>query len=112
MEEQIVITGRARVRKDLTTRRGHGDHRENSASAGDHRRVPQTCREGNAPNFQLNNGGATYSADGSTRINLRASASPAPWCRSTAGGWFLPESSFRGGGPELHPAAAVGGSRS
>jgi outer membrane receptor protein involved in Fe transport len=28
--------------------------------------------QGNAPNFQLNNGGATYSADGATRINLRS----------------------------------------
>jgi outer membrane receptor protein involved in Fe transport len=28
--------------------------------------------QGNAPNFQLNNGGSTYSADGSTRINLRS----------------------------------------
>ena len=27
--------------------------------------------QGNAPNFQLNNGGSTYGADGSTRINLR-----------------------------------------
>src|SRR5262249_54470277 len=28
--------------------------------------------QGNAPNFQLNNGGANYDADGSTRISLRS----------------------------------------
>jgi outer membrane receptor protein involved in Fe transport len=75
-EEEIVVTGSRVRRKDLTTpapvtvltREQFED--SGKLTLGD---FLQTLPEqGNAPNFQLNNGGSTYSADGSTRINLRS----------------------------------------
>jgi iron complex outermembrane recepter protein len=75
-EEQIVITGSRTRRKDLTTPAPvtvitREEFRQSGKlTIGE---FLQTLPEqGNAPNFQLNNGGATYSADGSTRINLRS----------------------------------------
>jgi len=75
-EEEIVVTGSRVPRKDLTTpapvtvlTRQQWEE-SGKVTIGD---FLQTLPEqGNAPNFQLNNGGATYSADGSTRMNLRS----------------------------------------
>jgi len=76
MEEQIVVTGSRVRRKDLTTPAPVAVlTREQFLESG---RLTlgdflQTLPEqGNAPNFQLNNGGATYGAEGSTRVNLRS----------------------------------------
>ena len=76
MEEQIVVTGSRTRRKDLTTPAPvtvitREEFRQSGKlTIGE---FLQTLPEqGNAPNFQLNNGGATYSADGSTRVNLRS----------------------------------------
>jgi outer membrane receptor protein involved in Fe transport len=76
MEEQIIVTGSRVRRKDLTTPAPVAVlTREQFQESG---RLTlgeflQTLPEqGNAPNFQLNNGGATYGAEGSTRVNLRS----------------------------------------
>src|SRR5262249_55249503 len=75
-EEEILVTGSRLRRKDLTT--------PAPVSVLTRRQLEQSGRvtigdflqllpeQGNAPNFQLNNGGSTYSADGSTRISLRS----------------------------------------
>jgi outer membrane receptor protein involved in Fe transport len=73
--EEITVTGSRVRRKDLTTpapvtvlTRAQFEE-SGKLTLGD---FLQTLPEqGNAPNFQLNNGGSTYGADGSTRINLR-----------------------------------------
>jgi outer membrane receptor protein involved in Fe transport len=73
--EEITVTGSRVRRKDLTTpapvtvlTRTQFEE-SGKLTLGD---FLQTLPEqGNAPNFQLNNGGSTYGADGSTRINLR-----------------------------------------
>ena len=75
-EEEIVVTGSRLKRKDLTTPAPvtvltrQQWQESGRLTIGD---FLQTLPEqGNAPNFQLNNGGSTYSADGSTRISLRS----------------------------------------
>ncbi|HSB18894.1 MAG TPA: TonB-dependent receptor [Anaeromyxobacteraceae bacterium] len=75
-EEEILVTGSRIRRKDLTTPAPVAVlSREDLQASG---KVTlgeflQTLPEqGNAPNFQLNNGGATYDADGATRVNLRS----------------------------------------
>ncbi len=75
-EEEIVVTGSRVRRKDLTTpapvtvlTRQQLDESGRVTIGEFLQLMPE---QGNAPNFQLNNGGATYSADGSTRINLRS----------------------------------------
>src|SRR5258708_31891384 len=75
-QEEIVVTGSRVRRKDLTTPAPvtvltrEQFEESGKVTLGD---FLQTLPEqGNAPNFQLNNGGSTYSADGSTRINLRS----------------------------------------
>src|SRR5712664_736868 len=75
MEEQIIVTGSRVRRKDLTTpapvtvltRQQWLE--SGKLTIGDF--LQSLPEQGNAPNFQLNNGGATYGADGSTRVNLR-----------------------------------------
>ncbi len=76
MEEEILVTGSRLRRKDLTTPAPvtvltrQQWQESGKLTIGD---FLQTLPEqGNAPNFQLNNGGATYGADGSTRISLRS----------------------------------------
>ena len=75
-EEEVVVTGSRIRRKDLTTPAPvtvitHEQFEQSGkATIGD---FLQTLPEqGNAPNFQSNTGGATYTDDGSTRINLRS----------------------------------------
>ncbi len=76
VEEQIIVTGSRIRRKDLTTAAPvtvltHAQFEESGKlTIGDF--LQSLPEQGNAPNFQLNNGGATYGADGSTRINLRS----------------------------------------
>ncbi len=76
MQEEIVVTGSRVRRKDLTTPApvtvlSREQWQESGKlTIGDF--LQSLPEQGNAPNFQLNNGGATYSADGSTRINLRS----------------------------------------
>jgi outer membrane receptor protein involved in Fe transport len=76
MEEQIVVTGSRIRRKDLTTPAPvtvltrEQWQQSGKLTLGDF--LQSLPEQGNAPNFQLNNGGATYGADGSTRINLRS----------------------------------------
>lgn len=74
--EEIFVTGTRVRRKDLTTpapvavMTKEQWEQSGKLTIGD---FLQTMPEqGNAPNFQLNNGGATYSAEGSTRVNLRS----------------------------------------
>src|SRR5438552_9483918 len=76
MEEQIVVTGSRARRKDLTTpapvtvlTRAQWQE-SGKLTIGDF--LQSMPEQGNAPNFQLNNGGATYGAEGSTRVNLRS----------------------------------------
>jgi outer membrane receptor protein involved in Fe transport len=75
-EEEIVVTGTRVRRKDLTTPAPltiltrQQLEESGKVSIGDF--LQMLPEQGNAPNFQVNNGGATYSADGATRINLRS----------------------------------------
>ena len=75
-EEEIVVTGSRVRRKDLTTPAPvtvlTRQQLEESGKVTIGEFLQLMPEQGNAPNFQLNNGGATYSADGSTRINLRS----------------------------------------
>lgn len=75
-EEEIVVTGSRVRRKDLTTPAPvtvlTRQQLEESGRVTIGEFLQLMPEQGNAPNFQLNNGGATYSADGSTRINLRS----------------------------------------
>lgn len=75
-EEEIVVTGSRIHRRDLsaaapvTVLSREQFQQSGRLTLGD---FLQTLPEqGNAPNFQLNNGGSTYGADGATRINLRS----------------------------------------
>src|SRR3954471_19907020 len=76
MEEQIVVTGSRVRRKDLTTPAPvtvltrQQWQESGKLTIGDF--LQSLPEQGNAPNFQLNNGGSTYGADGATRINLRS----------------------------------------
>jgi outer membrane receptor protein involved in Fe transport len=76
MQEEIVVTGSRVRRKDLTTPAPvtvltrEQWQESGKLTIGDF--LQSLPEQGNAPNFQLNNGGATYSADGSTRVNLRS----------------------------------------
>ena len=75
-EEEIVVTGSRVRRKDLTTPAPvtvlTREQFEESGKVTLGSFLQSLPEQGNAPNFQLNNGGSTYSADGSTRINLRS----------------------------------------
>ena len=75
-EEEIVVTGSRVRRKDLTTPAPvtvlTRQQLEESGKVSIGEFLQLLPEQGNAPNFQLNNGGATYSADGSTQINLRS----------------------------------------
>src|ERR1700737_1538308 len=73
--EEITVTGSRVRRKDLTTpapvtvlTRAQFEESGKLTLSDFLQTLPE---QGNAPNFQLNNGGSTYGADGSTRINLR-----------------------------------------
>ena len=74
-EQEIVVTGSRVRRKDLTTPAPvtvltrEQLQASGKVTIGDF--LQMMPEQGNAPNFQLNNGGATYSADGATRISLR-----------------------------------------
>ncbi|MFL5310829.1 MAG: TonB-dependent receptor plug domain-containing protein, partial [Myxococcales bacterium] len=74
-EEEIVVTGSRVRRKDLTTPAPVTVLTREQLQASGKVTIGDCLQmmpeQGNAPNFQLNNGGATYSADGATRINLR-----------------------------------------
>src|SRR5216684_2028002 len=76
MEEEILVTGSRLRRKDLTTPAPvtvltrQQLQESGRVTIGDFLQL--LPEQGNAPNFQLNNGGSTYSADGSTRISLRS----------------------------------------
>src|SRR5712664_3108171 len=76
MEEEIVVTGSRVRRKDLTTPAPvtvlTRQQLQESGKVTIGEFLQMLPEQGNSPNFQLNNGGATYSADGSTRINLRS----------------------------------------
>jgi len=74
--EEITVTGSRVRRKDLTTpapvtvlTRAQFEESGKLTLSDFLQTLPE---QGNAPNFQLNNGGSTYGADGSTRINLPA----------------------------------------
>ncbi len=75
-EEEILVTGSRVRRKDLTTPAPltiltrQQLQESGKVTIGDF--LQMLPEQGNAPNFQLNNGGATYSADGATRVNLRS----------------------------------------
>src|SRR5438128_2050940 len=75
-EEEILVTGSRVRRKDLTTPAPvtvlTRDQLQESGKVTIGQFLQMLPEQGNSPNFQLNNGGATYSADGSTRINLRS----------------------------------------
>ncbi len=75
-EEEIVVTGSRVRRKDLTTPAPvtvlTRQQLQESGKVTIGEFLQMLPEQGNSPNFQLNNGGATYSADGSTRINLRS----------------------------------------
>lgn len=75
-EEEILVTGSRIRRKDLTTPAPVAVLSREDFQASGKLTVGQFLQtlpeQGNAPNFQLNNGGATYDADGATRINLRS----------------------------------------
>ena len=75
-EEEIIVTGSRVRRKDLTTpapvtvfTRQQLDESGRITLGQFLQLLPE---QGNAPNFQLNNGGSSYDADGSTQINLRS----------------------------------------
>jgi outer membrane receptor protein involved in Fe transport len=74
--EEIVVTGSRVRRKDLNTpapvtvlSRSQWEQ-SGKITLGDF--LQSMPEQGNAPNFQLNNGGISYNADGGTRINLRS----------------------------------------
>jgi iron complex outermembrane recepter protein len=79
-EEEILVTGSRVRRKDLTTPAPvtvlTRQQLEESGRVSIGEFLQLMPEQGNAPNFQLNTGGATYSADGSTRINLRSLGVP------------------------------------
>ncbi len=74
--EEVVVTGTRVRRKDLTTPAPvtviGRDQIEASGKVSIGEFLQLLPEQGNAPNFQLNNGGATYGADGATRVNLRS----------------------------------------
>jgi len=76
VEESILVTGSRIRRKDLTTPAPVAvfsrEDFEVSGKVTLGEFLQAMPEQGNAPNFQLNNGGATYDADGATRINLRS----------------------------------------
>jgi len=76
MEEQITVTGSRVRRKDLTTPAPvtvlTRQQWQESGKLTIGEFLQTLPEQGNAPNFQLNNGGATYGADGSTRVSLRS----------------------------------------
>jgi iron complex outermembrane receptor protein len=74
--DEITVTGSLIRRKDLTTpapvtimTRAQFEQSGKLTIADFLQSMPE---QGNAPNFQLNNGGATYGADGATRVSLRS----------------------------------------
>ncbi|HWE23780.1 MAG TPA: TonB-dependent receptor [Myxococcales bacterium] len=74
-EEEIIVTGSRVRRKDLTTPAPvtvfTRQQLEESGRVTLGEFLQLMPEQGNAPNFQLNNGGSTYDADGSTQVNLR-----------------------------------------
>ena len=75
-QEEVVVTGTRVRRKDLATPAPVAiiskDQIQQSGKTTVGEFLQLLPEQGNAPNFQLNNGGATYSADGATRVNLRS----------------------------------------
>lgn len=76
VSEEMVVTGSRIRRKDLNTPAPVAVlTREDFQASGKltiGAFLQSLPEQGNAPNFQLNNGGATYDADGATRVNLRS----------------------------------------
>jgi outer membrane receptor protein involved in Fe transport len=77
MEEQIIVTGSRTRRKDLTTPAPvtvlTREQFQQSGKLTIGEFLQTLPEQGNAPNFQLNNGGINYNtATGSTNVNLRS----------------------------------------
>jgi outer membrane receptor protein involved in Fe transport len=76
VEESILVTGSRIRRKDLTTPAPVAVFSREDFQASGKVTIGEFLQalpeQGNAPNFQVNNGGVTYDADGGTRINLRS----------------------------------------
>ncbi len=74
--EEVVVTGSRLRRKDLNTPAPVAIFSRAQVEASGKISIGEFLQsmpeQGNAPNFQLNNGGITYGADGATRINLRS----------------------------------------
>lgn len=74
--EELFVTGTRVRRKDLSTPAPVAvmtrEQWQQSGKLTVGEFLQSLPEQGNAPNFQLNNGGATYSAEGSTRISLRS----------------------------------------
>jgi len=74
--EEVVVTGSRVRRKDLNTPAPVTVFSRAEVQASGKTSIGEFLQsmpeQGNAPNFQLNNGGITYGADGATRINLRS----------------------------------------
>jgi len=74
--ENILVTGSRIRRKDLTTPAPVVVFSSEELQASGRLTLGEFLQalpeQGNAPNFQLNNGGSTYAADGATRVNLRS----------------------------------------
>jgi outer membrane receptor protein involved in Fe transport len=74
--EDILVTGSRIRRKDLNTPAPvtvlNREQLEQSGKASIGEFLQSLPEQGNAPNYQFNNGGSTYSDDGATRVNLRS----------------------------------------
>jgi iron complex outermembrane recepter protein len=74
--EEVVVTGSRVRRKDLNTPAPVTVFSRAEVEASGKTSIGEFLQtmpeQGNAPNFQLNNGGITYGADGATRVNLRS----------------------------------------
>ena len=80
VEEQITVTGTRVRRKDLTTPAPvtvlTREQWQESGKLSIGEFLQTMPEQGNAPNFQLNNGGVNYAASGSTNVNLRSLGVP------------------------------------
>jgi iron complex outermembrane recepter protein len=76
MGEEIVVTGSRVPRKDLNTPAPvtvmTKEQWQQSGKLTIGEFLQSLPEQGNAPNFQLNNGGATYTAQGATNVSLRS----------------------------------------
>jgi len=76
VEESILVTGSRIRRKDLNTPAPVTVFSREDFQASGKVTIGEFLQalpeQGNSPNFQLNNGGSTYDADGATRVNLRS----------------------------------------